>query len=41
MTEFAKSYNLVKKRDGYLEYEYKGLILQKQGYIMILNSKRN
>lgn len=37
----SKSYNLVKKRDGYLEYEYKGLILQKQGYIMILNSKRN
>lgn len=34
----SEKFNLVKKRDGYLEYEYKGLILRKQGYIMILNS---
>ncbi len=34
----SDKFNLVKKRDGYLEYEYKGLILRKQGYIMILNS---
>lgn len=29
----------LKKRDNYLEYEYKGLILQKQGYIIILKQK--
>lgn len=34
----SEKFNLVKKREGYLEYEYKGLILRKQGYIMILNS---
>lgn len=37
----ADKFNLVKKKDDYLEYEYKGLILRSQGYIMILNSKNN
>lgn len=34
----SESFNLIKKKENYLEYEYKGLILRKQGYIMILNT---
>lgn len=33
----SEDFNLVKKREGYLEYEYKGLILRRQGYVIILN----
>lgn len=29
----------IKKRSDYLEYEYKGLILQKQGYVLVLKCK--
>lgn len=31
----------IKKRSDYLEKEYKGLILQKQGFIIILNKKQD
>ena len=31
----------VKKRETYLEKQYKGLILQKQGYVIILKNKEN
>ncbi len=36
----SETFNLVKNKEGYLEYEYKGLILRRQGYIMILNPKK-
>lgn len=32
----AEDFNFVNKRPGFLQYEYKGLILRSQGYLMIL-----
>lgn len=37
----SEKFNIVKKREDYLEYEYKGLILRSQGYIMIFNPKND
>lgn len=37
----SEDFSLVKRREGYLEYEYKGLILRRQGYVVILNKFNN
>lgn len=34
----TNDFKLIKKREDYLEYQYNGLILRRQGYIMILNT---